>query len=105
MKRLRQYHKPIIAAVNGIASGGGLAMACLADLRLQGEEAAEFYWRVIRGLIDSFRRLGSAHVMGHWTPSPRRSWEKNHAFFSWLQPPYQHGLMAWGRFFIRHLIF
>jgi 2-(1,2-epoxy-1,2-dihydrophenyl)acetyl-CoA isomerase len=51
MKRLRQYHKPIIAAVNGIASGGGLAMACLADLRLGSEDARFSAIFVRRGLV------------------------------------------------------
>ena len=39
MKRLRDFHKPVIAAINGIVSGGALSMACLCDIRIASEEA------------------------------------------------------------------
>lgn len=39
MKRLRNFHKPIIAAVNGVVAGGGLSMVCLCDIRIASEQA------------------------------------------------------------------
>ena len=39
MKRLRDFHKPTIAAINGIVSGGALSMACLCDIRIASEAA------------------------------------------------------------------
>jgi 2-(1,2-epoxy-1,2-dihydrophenyl)acetyl-CoA isomerase len=51
MKRLKNFHKPIIAAVNGIASGGGLALPCLADIRIGSEDAKFSAIFVRRGLV------------------------------------------------------
>ncbi|MBM3155359.1 MAG: enoyl-CoA hydratase [Chloroflexi bacterium] len=39
MKRLRNFHKPVIAAINGVVAGGGLGMACLCDIRIASEQA------------------------------------------------------------------
>ena len=54
MKRLRSFHKPILTAVNGIASGGGLALACLGDIRIGSEEARFSAIFVKRGLVADF---------------------------------------------------
>lgn len=51
IKRIYWIEKPVIAAVNGIAGGGGLDIALACDIRIASEEAkfANFYIRM--GLI------------------------------------------------------
>jgi enoyl-CoA hydratase/carnithine racemase len=39
LNTIRDYHKPIIAAVNGLAVGGGLMLACAADIRIAADNA------------------------------------------------------------------
>ncbi len=48
---LQTFEKPIVAAINGIAVGGGLDLACACDIRIASDRArfAEVYIR--RGLI------------------------------------------------------
>jgi len=51
MKRLRNFHKPAIAAINGLATGGGLSIACLCDVRIASEDGKFSTIFVRRGLV------------------------------------------------------
>ncbi|MDD5647769.1 MAG: enoyl-CoA hydratase/isomerase family protein, partial [Dehalococcoidia bacterium] len=51
VKHIADFTKPIIAAVNGIAAGGGLALALAADVRIASENAAFSAIFVKRGLV------------------------------------------------------
>lgn len=54
--RMREIQQPIVAAVNGVAAGGGLALACAADVRVCSPSAS---------FIVAFIRVGlSAGDMG-----------------------------------------
>jgi 2-(1,2-epoxy-1,2-dihydrophenyl)acetyl-CoA isomerase len=46
-----QIPKPVIAAVNGVAAGGGMSIACAADFRFVAEEASFVAAFVRRGLM------------------------------------------------------
>ncbi len=68
--RLRNLHKPTIAAVNGAAVGAGLALALACDLRISSESARFGAGFVKRGLVPdngaSFflpRLIGSARAL------------------------------------------
>jgi len=50
-RRLHDFHKPVIAAVNGVSSGGGLSLALLADIRIASENASFISVFVRRGLV------------------------------------------------------
>ena len=39
LKVIRDFHKPIIAAINGLCVGGGLMLACAADIRIAADTA------------------------------------------------------------------
>ena len=51
IKHIEDFTKPVIAAVNGIAAGGGLALALAADVRIASENAAFSAIFVKRGLV------------------------------------------------------
>jgi 2-(1,2-epoxy-1,2-dihydrophenyl)acetyl-CoA isomerase len=51
IKQIEDFTRPVIAAVNGIAAGGGLALALAADIRIASENAAFSAIFVKRGLV------------------------------------------------------
>ncbi|WP_186332194.1 enoyl-CoA hydratase/isomerase family protein [Bordetella genomosp. 13] len=64
------FDKPLIAAVNGLAIGGGVELSLLCDLSFAGESASFAFGEVKRGLIPGnggtqrlSRRIGSARAM------------------------------------------
>jgi 2-(1,2-epoxy-1,2-dihydrophenyl)acetyl-CoA isomerase len=58
--RMRQLPKPIIAAVNGVAAGAGLSLACICDLRIAVESAVFTQAFVKIGLVPD---SGSTWIM------------------------------------------
>lgn len=62
---IENCHKPILAAINGIASGGGFSLALACHLRIASESAAFSFPEVALGVIPSFggtQRL--THLIG-----------------------------------------
>jgi 2-(1,2-epoxy-1,2-dihydrophenyl)acetyl-CoA isomerase len=51
IKQIEDFTRPVIAAVNGIAAGGGLALALAADIRIASENATFSAIFVKRGLV------------------------------------------------------
>ena len=51
VKQIEDFTKPVIAAVNGIAAGGGLAFALAADIRIASENAVFSAIFIKRGLV------------------------------------------------------
>lgn len=51
VKQIEDFTRPVIAAVNGIAAGGGLALALAADMRIASENAVFSAIFVQRGLV------------------------------------------------------
>lgn len=51
IQHIDRFTKPVIAAVNGIAAGGGLAYALAADIRIASEQASFSAIFVKRGLV------------------------------------------------------
>jgi enoyl-CoA hydratase len=61
--KFRKIPQPVIAVVHGIAAGGGLSLACAADLRIAGP-AAQFSAAFVK-LGVSGGDLGSSYLLPH----------------------------------------
>src|SRR5688572_13916386 len=75
---IRRLEKPVIAAVNGVAAGGGLSLACACDIRIASDEATFVPAFINLGLIPDMggtffvtRLLGYARAF-EWLTSGRR---------------------------------
>ncbi len=51
MKRLHEYKKPVITAINGVASGAGISLACSGDIRIGSASSRYSAIFVRRGLV------------------------------------------------------
>src|SRR5512137_1370156 len=63
---IRQYSKPVICAVNGLAYGGGCALALVCDIRIASERASFSLGEINMGILGAtqyiaqFAHFGSA---------------------------------------------
>jgi 2-(1,2-epoxy-1,2-dihydrophenyl)acetyl-CoA isomerase len=78
VQAVRALEKPVIAAVNGVAAGAGLSLACACDLRIASDSAAFVPAFVAIGLIPDSggslfvqRLLGTARAF-EWMTSNRK---------------------------------
>ncbi len=78
VRRIRALEKPVIAAVNGVAAGAGLSLACACDVRIASSAAAFVPGFVGIGLVPDAggtwfleRLLGQARAF-EWMSSSRR---------------------------------
>jgi 2-(1,2-epoxy-1,2-dihydrophenyl)acetyl-CoA isomerase len=78
VRRIRGLEKPVIAAVNGVAAGAGLSLACVCDIRIASSAASLVPGFVGVGLVPDAgstwfleRHLGYARAL-EWMCSNRR---------------------------------
>ncbi|HZY91800.1 MAG TPA: enoyl-CoA hydratase-related protein [Thermoplasmata archaeon] len=52
--RIERFHRPVVAAINGLALGGGLELALACDLRIAGESAKLGAPETVYGLMPAY---------------------------------------------------
>jgi len=65
---IRRLEKPVLAAVNGVAAGAGLSLACACDLRIASEDAVFVPGFIGIGLVPD---AGGAYFLERLLGSPR----------------------------------
>ena len=65
---IRVLEKPVLAAVNGVAAGAGLSLACACDLRLAADSATFVPGFIGLGLVPD---AGGAYFLGRLLGTPR----------------------------------
>ena len=69
---IRRMEKPVIAAINGIAAGGGFSLALACDFRVMAQSTILRQAYTSSGLsMDGGGTFAMAHL-GRWCPSARR---------------------------------
>lgn len=61
---LRQSQKPVVAAVNGLAQGGGLQIAMCSDMAVVSEDATFRVPELFRGIADTYYSQMLARLIG-----------------------------------------
>src|SRR2546423_13060824 len=104
IRAIRALEKPVVAAVNGVAAGAGMSLACACDVRLAADTASFIPAFINIGLIPDSggsyfvtRILGPARAF-QWLPSgetgpapPPRPWGPPRRGFRAAAPPGRGG--------------
>ena len=61
---IRQYSKPVICAVNGLAYGGGCALALVCDIRVAGERASFSLGEINMGILGATQYMAQIAHFG-----------------------------------------
>jgi len=101
VRAIRALEKPVIAAVNGVAAGAGVSLACVCDIRIAADSAAFVPGFIGIGLIPDSggsyflaRLLGPARAFSWMTSNRRLTAAEAHAWGLVDEVVEQDGLAA-----------